>query len=224
MADPKRVNAGDIPERLRGRVLDADPAAALDEDETPESVRVQVREMQAKARRDQFEESIPRRYAAAAVGGLHPEHQSRDVVAGWLVSESQTLFISGPVGTGKTHAGYAVLKQALEAGVWVHGCSVLDLLDYLRPNALTSPMPRIAEQCDLFLFDDLAAERDTEWAVEQFGGIIDARTREGKRQIVTTNLSYAHLVERLGRRVMSRLTGGATVIEFSGHDLRRALW
>lgn len=199
-------------------------AAAAAED-TREGMREQVRAMQARARRDMFLRSVPARFAEADLADLAGwPAEERDQVTGWLDSESPTLFLAGGVGTGKTHAAYAVLRAALERGLWVSGASVLDLLDHLRPKAADSAVPRLAEQADVFLFDDLAAERSTEWAVEQFGGIVDERSREGRRQIVTTNLPYAELEERLGRRVMSRLTGGAVIVVRTGKDQRRDLW
>lgn len=193
-------------------------------DQNPEpSVREQIRAMRTRARRDLFEKAVPERFREATYDDLQPD-QAPDVVRRWLASGTRTLFLVGQVGTGKTHAAYAVLREAAQAGAWVYASSMFDLLAALKPKADPSPLPRLAETADLFLFDDLAAERATEWAVSEFGGIVDERTREGKRQIVTTNADYNDLVDLYSDRVMSRLGGGATVAQFTGKDRRKSLW
>jgi DNA replication protein DnaC len=176
------------------------------------------------ARRRVFETAVPALYREARLADLEPNDQHRDALAEWLQAGTRTLILSGPVGTGKTHAGYALLHQAVDTGVRVFGVTLLDLLNTMRPGAAPSPAGRLAIDAELFLFDDVATERATDWAVEQFGGILDHRTRELKRQIITTNATPAELREKFGNRIMSRLIGGATVFTFTGEDLRRRYW
>jgi DNA replication protein DnaC len=222
MGNPQRLTASDLEQRLRDKLAHT-PAGEV-EDETPETVRAEIRALQAVKRRELYEAAVPERYRQASYADLHPVLQARATVAGWLASDSPTLFLVGPVGTGKTHAGYAVLAQAVEAGEWVYGLTVLDLLDSLRPDAPHSPAPRLAEQVGVLLLDDLAAERATEWTTERLGGILDGRTRDRRRQIVTTNAAWADLKARYGPRTMSRLAGGATIAQFDGPDRRRGMW
>lgn len=192
-------------------------------DDTPEAARLWVREQQAAARHRLFEASVPERFRAASYADLDQQLQARDVVAGWLDTKSRTLLLVGNVGTGKTHAAYAVLRDAATRGMWVAGATVSGILRSLRPDADPSPLPRRAELADLFLFDDLAAERGTEWAIEQVGEIVDQRHREQRRQIVTTNASRDELTQHLGQRVVSRLLDAATLARFDGPD-RRVSW
>lgn len=213
---------------LNGQRRDLTPAmkellAGDKADDTPEAARMWVREQQAAARHRQFESSVPERYRSASYADLDPHLQARDVVAGWLDSPSRTLLLTGNVGTGKTHAAYAVLRDAATRGMWVAGSTVSGILRALRPGADPSPVPRRAELSSVFLFDDLAAERNTEWAIEQVGEIIDSRHREHRRQIVTTNASKADLVTHFGDRIVSRLLDSATLARFDGPD-RRVDW
>jgi DNA replication protein DnaC len=218
-SEPRRAIEG-------GKTLTAEQLEALQADQaadTPQAAREWVREQQALARRRLFEASVPVRFREASYDDLDPALQGQAAIRGWLASKSQTLLLSGPPGTGKTHAAYAVLRDAMEQGIRVYGCTVSTLLAALRPDAPSSPAPRLAEQVDVFLFDDLAAERNTEWVVEQIGEIVDARHREQRRQIITTNASRPALEEHLGQRTVSRLVDSATVVRFDGPD-RRATW
>ena len=193
-------------------------------EDTPEADRAEVRSLQAKVRRKLFERNLPARYENATYDDLDDTQQA-EMVRGWLDSKSPTLFLIGPVGTGKTHAAFAVMRDAVERDLWVSGETVTNLMETLRPDAWPSNLPRLSTQAALFLFDDLAAGKATEWVVEQFTRIVDERAREGLRQIVTTNTaSWTELVDMYGDRAMSRLAGGATVAQFTGGDRRKVLW
>lgn len=214
---PINGHSRDLSPELRS-LIDDDHA-----DDTPEAARLWVREQQAAARHRLFEAAVPPEFRTAAYPDLDQQLQSRDVVEGWLDTPSRTLLLVGNVGTGKTHAAYAVLRDAATRGVWAADSTVSGLLKALRPGADPSPLPRRAERAELFLFDDLAAERATEWAAEQVGEIVDVRYRERRRQIVTTNANREQLATRLGERVVSRLLHSATVVRFDGPD-RRVSW
>ncbi|KQP81553.1 ATP-binding protein [Aeromicrobium sp. Leaf291] len=176
------------------------------------------------ARRRLYDESVPARFTDATLADLAPAAEWTPKIAGWLSSDSPTLLLYGGVGVGKTHAGYAVLRAAADAGRYVAGFRLGDLLDALRPDAAPSRLPRVAQDSDVLLIDDLGAERATEWAVEQFESLVDHRSREARRLIVTTNLDGATLRQRYGDRALSRLRGGATAVQLAGADRRRDLW
>ena len=192
-------------------------------DDTPEAARDWVRKQQNAARRRLFEAAVPAEYREALYDDLDAAQQGRDAVAGWLASTSRTLLLTGPTGTGKTHAAYAVLRDAAERGLWVYGASIGTFIRALQPGAVPSPVPKMAEQAEVFLFDDLGAERATEWVVEQVGEVFDHRYREQRRQIITTNSTRDGLEQRLGPRAVSRLAQDATVVRFDGPD-RRVSW
>lgn len=194
-------------------------------DDTPEAVRDYVRRLQRKARRDQFLERVPPEFEAAGYEDIEetlpPEGCA--AVTGWFTSQKRTLLLVGPTGTGKSHAAYAVLRDAVEHGAWVYGCTVEYLLKTLRPDGPQSPAPRLAEQAEIFLFDDLGVEKSTEWTIAQLSEIVDFRYRERRRQIVTTNLSRAQLETSVGPRVVSRLLASVLTVRFDGAD-RRTTW
>jgi DNA replication protein DnaC len=223
MGSPKRPGVEIPGRRLNG--VDLERADALLAEDTPEARRQEVRALQAKVRLDQFVRSIPARFAEAQLSDLDMlDDGPRSAITRWLESDHPTLILVGDTGVGKTHTAYAVLRQAAASGVWVAGCEVIDLLRSLKPHADDSPLPRLAEMAPLFLFDDLAAHRSSDWVVEEFGGIISRRTREERRQIITTNVTYDVLDATLGRRTMSRLMGGAVTVQVGGSDRRKTTW
>jgi DNA replication protein DnaC len=174
-------------------------------------------------RRRWFDELCPPLFSDASLAALGPRQAMPEVLE-WLGSSSPTLILAGAVGVGKTYIGWAIAREALESGMYASGSTMIDLLDSLRPDAMSLTAGHVANVSDVFLFDDLGTERATEWTVEQFGALIDRRTRECRRQIITTNASPAELEDRYGPRIMSRLTGGATVAKITGDDRRRELW
>ena len=220
MAEPRRAEFG---AELRRELTDDQVRAAQEwhDGDTPAAALAEVRALQSEARKRVYGACLPDRYRDASYGDLDAAEQAREQIRGWLSTSSQTLMLVGPPGTGKTHAGYAVLNDVVASGGWAYGCSTFDLFSALRPDARPSAAPRMAVQADVFLFDDLAAERSTDWVVEQFGGIVDDRYSSRRRQIVTTNAAYEDLETKYGQRTMSRLMEGVTVAQFTCRDRRR---
>jgi DNA replication protein DnaC len=165
----------------------------------------------------------PALYATATLDDLDADQDPDGKVRGWLDSGVATLLLTGAVGTGKTHAAYAVTNAACDRSLLTVAVTVPDFLVVLRPGG-DSTLAARARAAELLFLDDLGAEKPSEWTGEQLSSLIDARVREERRQIVTTNSTYDELVSRLGARTMSRLTGGSTVVQFKGDDRRRRTW
>jgi phosphoglycolate phosphatase-like HAD superfamily hydrolase len=60
--------------------------------------------------------------------------------------------------------------------------------------------------------------------VEQVVALLDARLRDGLRQVVTTNAPYDALVEAWDDRAMDRLRFRWVVIQMTGESRRKAAW
>src|ERR1700730_6686038 len=119
------------------------------------------------------------------------------------------LWIQGDVGTGKTTLAMLVSKAAVDAGRSVAIYSLPRLLNLLR-EAMDSQegkldfMDRLTA-VDLLHVDDLGAEKQTDWVLEQLYSIVNARYEAERAIIATTNLMPDELSERLGARTVSRL-------------------
>jgi DNA replication protein DnaC len=194
------------------------PEGMTDED------RAELRQRQEGHRRAWYVKHRPARYADAQLEHLDRAQDSDGRIRTWLDSTSPTLLLVGAVGTGKTHAAYALANHAFDRGMLVVATSVPDILAALRPGGDDGTLVARARTADLLVLDDLAAEKASEWTAEQLSALIDARVREERRQVVTTNATYAELETRLGPRTLSRLTGGAAVAMFTGPDRRRTTW
>lgn len=120
------------------------------------------------------------------------------------------LFFHGRCGTGKTHlaaaiANYYITHQGGRALFTI----VPDLLDHLRAaynpattNGVTYDQ-RFQDVRDvpLLVLDDLGTENATPWAKEKLFQIFNHRYNEGLSTVVTSNLDF----ERIDERIVSRL-------------------
>jgi len=119
------------------------------------------------------------------------------------------LWIQGDVGTGKTTLAMLVSKAALDAGRSVAIYSLPRLLNLLRESmdseaGMVDFMDRLTA-VDLLHLDDLGAENQTDWVLEQLYSIVNSRYEAERAVIATTNLMPDELAERLGARTVSRL-------------------
>jgi len=119
------------------------------------------------------------------------------------------LWIVGDVGTGKTTLAMLVSKEALDAGRSVAIYSLPRLLNLLReslesPGGLVALLDRLAA-VDLLHVDDLGAENQTDWVLEQLYSIVNARYESERAIVTTSNLMPDELSDRLGARTVSRL-------------------
>ena len=119
------------------------------------------------------------------------------------------LWIMGDVGTGKTTLAMLVSKAALDAGRSVAIYSLPRLLNLLRESIESrgghARLPRPAAAVDLLHIDDLGAENQTDWVLEQLYSIVNARYEAERAIVATTNLMPDELAEQLGARTVSRL-------------------
>jgi DNA replication protein DnaC len=136
------------------------------------------------------------------------------------------LWIQGDVGTGKTTLAMLISKGALDAGRSVAIYSLPRLLNLLRESMDSQEgkldfMDRLTA-VDLLHIDDLGAEHQTDWVLEQLYSIVNARYEAERAIVATTNLMPDELSERLGARTVSRLVEiCGDLIPLFGEDKRR---
>lgn len=148
----------------------------------------------------------------------------RKAVAPWAMAPHGTLLITGPVGTGKSHLGWAAVRPSWFDGLRVWAGSASALVNGLRPDgsgAYRRTWDRVTA-ADLVYLDDLGAERQTEWSADQIAQVIHTRWENDRPMIVTTNLEpKPDLRDHLGERTYSRLTADLTPVRLTGDDRRR---
>ena len=105
------------------------------------------------------------------------------------------LLLWGNVGTGKTFIAACVANALMEQGVPVYMTNFMRIMNQMMGmtgpdrNAFLDELNRYR----LLVIDDLGAEHDSSFAVEQVFSVIDSRCQSGKPMIVTTNLSMAQM-------------------------------
>lgn len=177
---------------------------------------------------------VPQRFRAAVT--------VPDAVSGWAWRgfDAQGLYLTGPVGTGKTHAAWmALIRWCAETGTRPRGAEhqetsfptrigptvvftrMTDLLDDLRPGDDARRRVRDCQEARLLVLDDVGAEKASEWTQERLYSIIDHRYANCAPLIVTSNLPPGKLADQTGERTASRLAEMCQVVPITGTDRRR---
>lgn len=153
----------------------------------------------------------------------------------WAADPRGTLYLTGPTGVGKTWAAWALVRAIMSdypgnGPVYFEGGDIATLLHQARPGFLpdfqrgsldTDRVARI-RRAYLGLLDDLGGVKTTDWGADLLFDIIDTRVNSARPTIVTSNLTPGELTDVLGDRIASRLARGATVIQITGPDRRKA--
>ena len=105
------------------------------------------------------------------------------------------LLLCGSVGTGKTFMAGCIANALLEKRIPVLMTKFSRILNQLTCQ-IGEDKNRLLESFDnyrLLIIDDLGAERNSEFALEQVFSVIDARVQSGRPMIVTTNMTLSML-------------------------------
>ena len=109
--------------------------------------------------------------------------------------ENLGLLLYGSVGTGKTFHALTIANALIDKGHTARFTSITRELSKLQ-GAYPEDRQMILDKlfrCDLLILDDIGAERDSSYALEQIYMIVDGRYASGKPCIATTNLSLNEL-------------------------------
>ena len=128
------------------------------------------------------------------------------------LNDGRGLWFFGSSGTGKTTLAMLISRTALEAGRSVAIYSLPKLLSQIRRtfDAATGQQSYYEfferlSTVDLLHLDDLGAEKQTEWVLEQLYALINERYERKRSLVVTSNYEDNELEEQLGSRIVSRL-------------------
>ena len=141
----------------------------------------------------------------------------------WMTTgPPEGFLLVGPVGTGKSHLVRAVSHALREQSRTVAYTTVPYLLERLRgPTAVEmTAVLKATTSADVVIWDDLGAEKPTEWALDRLYLLLDARYETEKPLIATSNWPPSGLEARLGPRLVSRLLEMGPVWEVPGSDYR----
>jgi DNA replication protein DnaC len=174
---------------------------------------------------------VPARYHDAGSNDL------KGPLAEW--NGSSSLYLHGPVGTGKTHQaaalvltywnrfitsepynshGYIGTRDVLS----IYWASVPRLLEDIRHSFNVPDMAPDVHGKALLVLDDLGAEKPSEWVEERLYCIVNDRYENELPLIATSNLSLTQLAQRIGARTASRLREMCDAYKLDGSDRRNA--
>ena len=120
----------------------------------------------------------------------HVSMQCRAYVDHWAEVEAENfgLLFSGPLGTGKSYYAAAIVNALRAKGVSTMIVTTSRLINVVRSGRDPQAVIDDLNKFQLVALDDLGAERDTGYAVEQLENFVNGRSLQRKPLIVTTNL------------------------------------
>lgn len=188
--------------------------------------------------RKQKAAGIPKSYRLARLDSWDAGRSNlyvADVVRCYVHKPENSLFLSGPVGIGKTWAMVCIGNELLEKGHSVKFQSVSALLLAIRDSFAcqdTSELQILQPFFDVqyLLLDelgDLCLDGDrtaSSFAASRILALLDKRFQNGGKTVITSNLSLEKLTswtgdERIGSRIRG-LCGEQGIVELEGRDLR----
>ena len=155
------------------------------------------------------------------------------------------LLFTGSIGVGKTHLAVGVLQRLVaERGVKGLFCDYRELLKSIQnsynPQVQTSELELLAPvfNAEVLVIDDLGAQKPNEWVWDTVALILNSRYNEKRTTIITTNYSDVQaggaarndteraareqtLGDRIGDRMLSRLSEMCIRVEMTGKDFRQ---
>lgn len=142
-----------------------------------------------------------------------------------MLEKNQGLLFWGDVGTGKSFAAACIANYLLERKSPVIMTSFVKLLEVIQASREEEPaiLNRLG-YAKLVIFDDLGAERGTDYALEKVYNIIDSRYRKSLPMILTTNLTIEEMKRDMDirySRIYDRIFEICYPMQFTGPSWRK---
>lgn len=136
--------------------------------------------------------------------------------------------IYGRPGNGKSHLAAALVNRVIQRGFTAVFIEVPDLFSQIKATydgeGSEGDILRSLTSCDLLVLDDAGAEKPTEWVQEKFYQIINARYKNHRPVVITTNTKdMAGLEDIIGFRAYDRVLEMCLPLKNNGESYRRSL-
>ncbi|MBQ6267804.1 MAG: ATP-binding protein [Clostridia bacterium] len=138
--------------------------------------------------------------------------------------DSESLYMHGATGLGKTHLSLAIANTVTAQGYSVIYDSAQNLLAALEREKFGGGTGERAQElldCDLLIIDDLGSEFSTSFTVAAVYNLINTRINRQKPVIISTNLTETELEAKYSQRITSRIIGSYVSLLFLGKDIRQ---
>ena len=138
--------------------------------------------------------------------------------------ESQSMFFVGKTGLGKTFLSSAIAKELMQKGYNVAFDSIQNFLRAIENEHFgrvfgTDTLQTLIDT-DLLILDDLGSEFNSPFYASALYNIINTRLNKGVPTIISSNLSLKDLQSKYDDRIISRITGMFSILNFFGNDIR----
>ena len=141
--------------------------------------------------------------------------------------ESESLFLFGAPGLGKTHLSAAIAREVSAEGwsvVYDTATHIFERFEQQKfgkeAEEVSTDVERILN-CDLLILDDLGTEMTTAFVQSALYQIVSTRLREHHATIISTNLSPGKISDRYSPQIASRIEGEYRLLPFVGTDIRK---
>lgn len=140
--------------------------------------------------------------------------------------DGKGLLLYGTVGTGKTYYAACIANKLIDEDYSVFMTNFSRLVNLIQSKSFEDKQTFIdsINRYSLLIIDDLGAERDSEFMLEQVFNIIDSRYRSGLPFIITTNLSWSEIKQPQNikyARIYDRIIERCFPVEVTGTSRRR---
>jgi len=139
---------------------------------------------------------------------------------------AKNLIFMGAPGLGKTHLSSAIGCEVIKKGFDVFYDSAQRILYSFEQERFSRSGvfdPDVIERymtCDLLIIDDLGTEYPGSMSVSALYNLINMRLLDKKIMIISTNLTGNEMQAKYESRIISRVFGEFTVLNFIGEDIR----
>ena len=142
---------------------------------------------------------------------------------------SMNLLFQGGTGLGKTFLSACIARVVAQNGHSVcydtaaSALEAFELKKFARDAETAEKAATRVErmlECELMILDDLGTEMLTQISISALYTLINTRLVEGKKTIISTNLTDAELARRYTPQICSRIDGEFLKLPFAGTDIR----
>jgi len=151
----------------------------------------------------------------------HRNSSTADMIRNFIQSNGFVLLLLGTnSGIGKSHLATASMLENIKTNKEFSTLFVSSReLQYKMKNGKHLDLEQQLIKLDYLVLDDLGSESITDSVISMVFGVINGRLSNGKKTVVTTNLTIEEVSKTYGQRMLSRLSSGM-VIELKGYDYR----
>lgn len=137
-----------------------------------------------------------------------------------------TLLFLGDTGTGKTFTTECLASEFIKNGYYVYFTTAFNMIGTCRDYHFGKDSElSTLQNCEVLCIDDLGTEPMLANITQEYLlAIINERTTNGLRTIISTNLTQQQITDRYDARIFSRVFSkrNGFAIKFNGKDLRTA--